>query len=132
MILSGLTDLWIITKDSQYLVAAEKIAHAALTNLVNAGILTEICEPSCGSDGCQFKGVFIRNLAYLASKYTNSNYITFIMKNAASVIRSRKESNYYTQSWSLPLPNDGPDFIRQTSAIDCLNAGLIVGKDIFI
>ena len=57
-----------ITSDVSYLSNAEAIANAATGTLVNNGILKESCEPSsCGGDGPQFKGIFMRNLGYLYS-----------------------------------------------------------------
>jgi predicted alpha-1,6-mannanase (GH76 family) len=130
VILGALCDIHQMTSDAQFLQEAERIANAVLSsNLVNAqGIMRESCEPNCGEDGCQFKGIFIRNLAYLWQRTRTAAYASFIAKNAASAVSNRKDlANHYGQSWSSTADNKGPDFVRQSSAIDCLNAALRVG-----
>jgi predicted alpha-1,6-mannanase (GH76 family) len=130
VILGALCDITAFTGKVDYQETAERIADAVLiSKLVNSeGILTEPCEPtSCGEDGCQFKGVFIRNLAYLFTKDGKATYKEFILRNAISLLNNRKGSNQYGVSWSSSLDNQGPDYVRQTSAIDCLNAALTVG-----
>ncbi len=67
VILGGLVDLYKTTGFGLYLTQAVAIADAATTTLIDTnGVLREPCEPSsCGGDGPQFKGIFIRYLAYL-------------------------------------------------------------------
>jgi predicted alpha-1,6-mannanase (GH76 family) len=126
VILGGLADMYGITQDLTYLRTAEGIADAAISTLVNAnGILTEPCEPNCGADGPQFKGIFIRNLAYLFLANGNTTYKDFILKNADSLwLNSRNAANQFGLSWSGPI--DVPDAARQSSAQDALNAAMQV------
>ena len=68
IILGGLADLYKCTGDSNYLNQAIRIADAAIRNLSSERhVLMDPCEDSdChGGDVPQFKGIFIRNLAYL-------------------------------------------------------------------
>src|SRR5262249_52656254 len=72
VIIGGLVELSKITNDPSLLSRAQAIADAAMTKLVDdRGILHEPCEPNCGDDGPQFKGVFMRHLGELA-RATNS------------------------------------------------------------
>ncbi|MFD8257531.1 glycoside hydrolase family 76 protein [Streptomyces griseoluteus] len=70
--IGGFTELWRSTGSSRYLDAAKRLADAALssTALTRDGVLTESCDvggASCDDNQKQFKGVFVRHLADLAS-----------------------------------------------------------------
>jgi len=55
-----LTELSRTTKDDSYITVAKQIADAAIANLTDAnGILHDVCEPDCGADGSQFKGILL-------------------------------------------------------------------------
>jgi predicted alpha-1,6-mannanase (GH76 family) len=91
---------------------------------VNAqGILTEFSDsdPQASIDAKQFKGVFVRNLAYLYKFRPNARYREFILKNAASALGCMNGANQFGGDWSKKRC-DGADFVRQTAAIDLLNA----------
>ena len=61
VILGGLTALYKANGDSSRLPEARRIAEAALSNLTDTqGILHDSCEPKCGADGTQFKGIFVQ------------------------------------------------------------------------
>jgi predicted alpha-1,6-mannanase (GH76 family) len=130
VILGGLSDLYSVTQDRVYLAVAEGIADATMNKLVNAnGVLTEPCEAtkSCNGDQCQFKGIFVRNLAYFFRFNPKPIYKTFIQKNARSILHnSRSLSNQFGLSWSGPI--DQADFIRQSSALDALNSAMKVNS----
>lgn len=101
VILGALTDLAHITGDSTYLDEADQIADALLRNpakiyvsgIDENGILTEwnelepIPSPGTDVDHAQFKGVFVRNLAYLHRRRPNPRYATFLVKNAAAAMQ---------------------------------------------
>ncbi len=124
VILSGLADLTKITGQSSYQSQAESIANATINTLVNSnGILKESCDPSCSGDGFQFKGVFMRNLAYLYSIDSNQNYANFFSRNADSIwANNRNGSNQLGSTWYGPF--DSADASRQSSALDALNAAI--------
>ena len=66
VVLGGLAELSAANHDPALEAAAQKIATAAITQLVDEnGILHDPCEPKCGADGVQFKGIFVRNLVLL-------------------------------------------------------------------
>jgi predicted alpha-1,6-mannanase (GH76 family) len=70
VILRGLMDLSYVTNDPEegreYMDAASDIALAALRELSDeAGVIHDVCEPDCGIDGAQAKGIFMRNFALL-------------------------------------------------------------------
>ncbi len=120
VILGGLVDLYKVTGDPSYLNQATAIANAATTSssLVDAnGILHEPCESGgCGGDGPQFKGIFIRYLAYLYDVTRNPAYYTFLFKNAHSVwFSDRNTFNQLGLIWSGQF--DTPDAARQSSAL---------------
>ena len=122
VILSGLVDMSALTNNPGYRHLAENIANAAITMLVDHnGILREPCEPNCGRDGPQFKGIFIRNLAYLYEANHYEPYRQFILRNSAAIMQqSRTEQFHFGLSWSSTV--DTIDAARQSSALDTLNA----------
>jgi len=130
VVLGGLSDLYAATHARTYLDLAEGIADAVISStLVDAhGILTEPCENGdCGNDGPQFKGIFIRNLAYLSTFNAKPAYVTFIQNNALSILRNNRSlSNQLGLHWSGPF--DKADSTRQSSALDALNAAMRVNS----
>lgn len=122
VILGGLVDLYQSTQDPALLAQAEAIADAALKNLAPDGILKEACEPDCGNDGPQFKGIFIRNLSYLYQVKQKPEYKAFITQNAASIWSRRDRENQVGLSWADDF--DKADAARQSSAMDAINADI--------
>jgi len=126
VILGGLVFLAQATGDSSLLDIANSIATAAITHLVTSSeILVEPCEPNCGADGSQFKGIFVRNLGYLYRATNNPRYADFIERNCDSIWNNnRDKSNNLGLMWSGPF--DSADPARQSSALDALNAALLI------
>ena len=123
VILGGLADLYKVTGDTSYLTEATAIANAAVSALVDVnGILVEPCESGgCGGDGPQFKGIFIRYLAYLYDLTRNSAYYTFLHKNAHAVwFNDRNVFNQLGLKWDGPF--DSADAARQSSAMMAVSA----------
>jgi predicted alpha-1,6-mannanase (GH76 family) len=123
VILGGLTDLFTLTHDPELLRTAHRIANAAITTIVYPnGVLREPCEPTtCGADGPQFKGIFMRNLSHLNQHSSRPQYADFIRHNAASIWESNRNSaNQLGLVWTGPF--DTADAARQSSAQDALNA----------
>jgi predicted alpha-1,6-mannanase (GH76 family) len=123
VILGGLTDLYKVTGDLSYLNQATAIADAAIATLVDGnGILREPCESGgCGGDGPQFKGIFIRYLAYLYDETRKPSYYTFLYKNAHAVwFNDRNVFNQLGLKWDGPW--DSPDAARQSSAMMAVSA----------
>jgi len=133
VVLGGLTALYEITGERQYLAQAEAIADAAIGQLVTsapaaaiAGILIEPDELGTDrkdADRPQFKGVFMRNLYDLNVRARKPAYAEFIEANAQSIWdRSRNERNQFGLHWAGPF--DQADAGRQSSALDALNAAI--------
>lgn len=118
VILGGLTDLYKVTGDASYLNQATAIADAAIASLVDGnGILREPCESgNCGGDGPQFKGIFLRYLAYLYDVTRKPAYYTFLRNNAHAVwFNDRNVFNQLGLHWNGPW--DSADAARQSSAL---------------
>lgn len=136
VILGGLTDLYKVTGNATYLTEAELIANAAVAALVNGGgVLAEPCEPdNCGGDGPQFKGIFVRYLAYLYDVNRSRAYYNFLYDNAHAVwFNDRNGYNQLGLIWNGPW--DADDAARQSSALmpvsalaEPVTAGLLFAK----
>lgn len=118
VLIGGLTDLYKTTGDLTYLNQATAIADATTVFLVDGnGILREPCESGdCGGDGPQFKGIFIRYLAYLYDVTRKPAYYNFLFKNAHSVwFTDRNVFNQLGLRWGQAF--DMADAARQSSAM---------------
>lgn len=120
VILGGLVELSSVDHSPALRQAAQKIATAALTQLVDAkGILHDPCEPRCGADGVQFKGIFVRNLVLLNQSYPQTAYRAFIDRNADALWKDARGPNFQlSERWSGPF--DASNAASQTSALDAL------------
>lgn len=127
VILGGLLELNKAAPDETYLITAERIALAGIKFLSDSnGILHDPCEPDCGGDGPQFKGVFMRNLQKLHLAQPNNQYKTFINENADSIwLNDRGSGNQLGLVWSGPFM--GATASTQSSAADALVAALAIG-----
>ncbi len=122
VVIGGLAELSRQYGEKAVLVPAAAIASAATTRLVDSdGILQDGCEPKCGDDGVQFKGVFLRNLADLQKRAPRHSYQAFASKNAQSIwTRSQGPGYQFGQAWSGPFSTG--DAGSQSSALDALVA----------
>ncbi|MFJ4031411.1 glycoside hydrolase family 76 protein [Streptomyces griseoluteus] len=125
--IGGFTELWRSTGGSRYLDAAKRLADAALssTALTRDGVLTESCDvggASCDDNQKQFKGVFVRHLADLASATGSPAYRAYLVRQADSVwAKDRDPLNRLGQRWAGGSPNQG-DWRTQASALAALTA----------
>ncbi|KAL5338941.1 glycosyl hydrolase family 76-domain-containing protein [Aspergillus crustosus] len=113
------------TSNSTFLSEAEKIAHGAITALVDDdGILHEPCESeSCSADQTQFKGIFIRNLRVLHAVAPNDTYVKVINASAESIWEDdRTDENGFGGDWTGPV--DGVNASTHGSAMDALVAAI--------
>jgi predicted alpha-1,6-mannanase (GH76 family) len=125
VILGGLSELYKATKDASYMTTAKKIADAAFKNLTDSnGILHDPCEPDCGGDGSQFKGIFARNLQILQQTSPEERYAEFLDRNADSVWQAdRNSKNEFGLEWDGPYV--GPaNASTQSSALDVIVGAL--------
>ena len=128
IILGGLLELYEVNPNISYLVAATKIASAGIESLSDSnGILHEPCEPDCGADGPQFKGIFMRNLQKLQMAFPSRHFRSFIRKNASSIwSQDRNTYNELGLTWSGPF--NGATASTQSSACDALVAAVGVAN----
>lgn len=118
-----LTEMYLHSKDKQYLELAEKIAQATITTrlVTDNGILREMKpEIEKSNDGIQFKGIFIRHLAFLYEVTKNQMYKDFIIKNAESITTQAydpvsKSFGYY---WYGPF--EEPKSAANSGALECV------------
>ena len=125
VILGGLSELYKATKDTSYTTTAKKIADAGIKKLTDSdGILHDPCEPDCGGDGSQFKGIFARNLQILQQISPESRYAEFLDRNADSVwLADRNDRNEFGLDWDGPYI--GPaNASTQRSALDAIVGAL--------
>ena len=129
VILGGLAEYSRYAHDSSLLTRAGQIATAAITRLTDSrGILHDPCEPNCGADGPQFKGIFARNLMRLYASAPDYSYRVFADKNAESIWKSDQGSKYaFGLVWSGPF--DAADASRQSSALDALIAAAVMHQE---
>ncbi|KAI0145565.1 glycoside hydrolase family 76 protein [Xylariaceae sp. FL1272] len=124
VVLGALAELYKANGDSSLLTSATKIANAAISTLVSGGILSDGCEPNCGADGEQFKGVFMRNLQELHKVAPSSTFSNFIKKNADSIWADDNNNYHLGQTWQGPY--EEADAGSQSSALDALIAAVAV------
>jgi predicted alpha-1,6-mannanase (GH76 family) len=125
VILAALADLTKLTGNKQYQDLAGKIALAAIQNMSTAGgVLKGHPKQEDGADGVQFKGIFMRHLAYLYKQTQNSVFREYILKNAESIKNSAVKPGTYLIGSQWECPFDEADAGRQSSAIDALVSAL--------
>ncbi|KAK0629630.1 glycoside hydrolase [Bombardia bombarda] len=134
VVLGGLVELAYATGDVGYVREAVPIAVAAVKKLTTTVdgvvVIREVdrCEPDCGLDGPQFKGVFVRNLGYLVVAVSTAPERVLkgaIEANARSVWNRDRESgtNRLGISWAGPVSaGQGPNASTHSSAMDVLVA----------
>jgi predicted alpha-1,6-mannanase (GH76 family) len=139
VILGALNELSTATGNKTYLSTATSIANAAITALSDSNkVLHDPCEPNCGGDGSQFKGVFMRNLQVLQKAAPSQTYVDFAAANAASIWAYDRQTSNSKLSvvWNGPFVSPA-NASTQSSALDALvadqafensNAGVIASR----
>jgi predicted alpha-1,6-mannanase (GH76 family) len=120
VILGGLVELDEVNHDPSLPRTARRIAMAAITLLVDKqGVLHDPCEPKCGADAVQFKGIFVRNLVLLESRYPQKAYASFIDTNADAIWNGARGPAFQLgETWSGPFIKGNA--ASQSSALDAL------------
>jgi predicted alpha-1,6-mannanase (GH76 family) len=128
VILGGLAALSKANQDPSLLAEAKAIAEAALSHLTDAqGILHDSCEPKCGADGTQFKGIFVRNLRALDEIDPQQRYSRFVLANAKSIWSQTHPPDYHLgEVWTAPF--GAADASTQSSALDALVAAAEISR----
>ena len=128
--IGGLAELYKADHDSSLLAEAHTIATATLSSptlIDKHGILHEPCEPNCGGDGSQFKGIFVRNLLSLDEAAPQSDYEKFIDTNANSIWAGAQPPDYhFGLIWAAPSGEVNAS--TQSSALDVLVAATAISK----
>jgi predicted alpha-1,6-mannanase (GH76 family) len=128
VVLGGLTELAIADHSQAPIEAADKIATAAITLLVDSnGILHDHCEPRCGGDGEQFKGILVRNLVALDLAHPKPAYKTFVDANADSIWKNAQGPGFALgMVWSGPFGSSNAGI--QSSALDAIVGATILER----
>ncbi|KAI0815808.1 glycoside hydrolase family 76 protein [Xylaria sp. FL0064] len=125
VILGALVELSKASGDSSLLTEASTIATAAISHLSQNGVLYEGCEPDCGADGDQFKGVFMRNLRELQKAAPQDAFKNFLLTNADTIWnKDRNSNNQLGPTWPGPFATASAG--TQSSAMDALVAAVAV------
>lgn len=124
VVLGGLVELNKAQPAPQLLATANAIAQSAIAHMTDSnGVLHDPNEPNLGSDGPQFKGVFLRNLMALTAVSPQQQYGDFSLTNAESIwYTSRNADNAFGQVWTGPF--DAVNTASQGSAVDAFVAAL--------
>lgn len=124
VVLGGLAELAKINSDPSIRKGAQDIATAAITYLTDGqGVLHDPCEPKCGADGVQFKGIFVRNLVALNATQPQAKYPSFIHANANAIWNDSQGPKFqFGQVWSGPF--DAGNAAIQSSALDAIVAAV--------
>lgn len=129
VILGGLAELSQQNPDPSLPQTAQDIALAAISRLTDAnGILHDRCEPNCGGDGVQFKGIFVRNVMALNDAFPSDQYVQFAQTNADSIWHNDQGTDdqgtayEFGLVWSGPFNPDTHAAASQTSALDAIIA----------
>jgi predicted alpha-1,6-mannanase (GH76 family) len=120
VVLGGLAELSRANHDLVLVQNAQNIAAAAITQLTDEnGILHDPCEPKCGGDGVQFKGIFVRNLVLLNQIHPQKTYEDFVERNADKLWKDAQGPSFQlSERWSGPF--DSGSAASQTSGLDAL------------
>jgi predicted alpha-1,6-mannanase (GH76 family) len=120
VLLGGLAELSRLNPNPSLLQTAQKIAAAAMSRLADKdGVLHESCEPHCGADAVQFKGIFARNLVDLDHASPQPAYGAFLEANAHAIwSRDRGPGDQFGEVWSGPFAD--ANAASQSSALDAL------------
>ncbi len=124
VVLGGLVELNQAQPAPALLATANTIARSAISHMTDSrGVLHDPNEPNLGTDGPQFKGVFLRNLMALTAVSPLQQYADFSLTNAESIwYTSRNANNAFGQVWTGPF--DAVNTASQGSAVDAFVAAL--------
>ena len=122
VILAGLAGYNKLTDDANALGTAHRIAEAVRIHLTDPkGVVHDPCEPNCGDDGVQFKGILMRNLVSLLRASPSPALSAMVESNATSVWNAaRTPAGAFAVNWAGPPQDSGTGSI--ISALDALTA----------
>ncbi len=125
VILLGLSGFSELTQQPEARALAIRIALATNAQLTDSHrVLHDPCEPQCGADGVQFKGIFFRDLVPLLASAPSPVLADLIGANADSAWdHARTAGGQFSTNWAGPPANDGTGSL--ISALDVLNAAAV-------
>lgn len=126
-----LGEMYRLTQDVSYLDLAVQIADATIGKqlVTEAGILREMRpEIADSNDGVQFKGIFIRHLAFLYELTKKEAYKNFILRNARSILANDYDAatGSFGCYWAGPLQRIGP--AANASALECVTEAYALSR----
>lgn len=125
VILAALVDLEKLTGNESFSETAQKLARATIKHMSTAdGVLKGYPDGETGKDGIQFKGIFMRHLAYLNAFEPSPDLVAFIQRNARSIEKQAVKKNTVLIGSQWEGPFDQADASRQSSAIGALVSAL--------
>lgn len=129
VIIGALIDLDSLTSSSTSLYTAWRIARKAIVYFTDYnGVLHEPCEPNCGADAPQFKGVLLRNLMRLQEVVPDPIFKQFFDTNAFAIwTLDRDHGGKLGLVWSGPYVTATAS--THSSACDALVAAAAAHKD---
>ena len=127
VILGGLVELNKAAPNATYLKVAGNIAKAAIKALADKNdVIHDGCEPNCGGDANQFKGIFMRNLQQLHAVAPDAAYVNTIQASANSIwTNDRDQGNRLSVDWAGPFAAPA-NASTHSSAMDALVAAITV------
>ena len=115
VLIAGLAALYTATQNSSFLDAAVQLADAGMAYFASSeGVVRETaCEDSasCGCDGVEFRGPFVRGLSYLFQSSRDHRIATFLNNTLTSALQNDCNSR-----WQFQLHWGGPYNLEATSA----------------
>jgi len=127
VILSGLVDLYQLTKDESYLNRAKAIATAGLKRFDASGVITDDYPAgnpkAIAEDAFLFKGVFVENLGYLES-HSPSLATAILQIQLELLIEKQGPASEYGYVWSLPTTSskNAVDIITHMTSLYLIEA----------
>lgn len=130
VILGGLVELNRAAPNEDYISLASRIANAAIEDMGdNEGVIHDGCEPNCGGDAGQFKGIFMRNLMILHQAHPEQKFADIIRINADSIWKNNRDpelGNVFSVDWAGPFVSP-TNATLHSSAMDALVAHMVIG-----
>ena len=116
---------------NSYLPLATTIAKAAISAFSDSNdVLHEFCEPNCGPDLSQNKGILMRNLQKLQKVAPDPVFLKSIGANADSIWKNdRNSQNELSVTWSGPFVTPA-NASTHSSAMDALVAAIAFQTDL--
>ena len=140
VILSGLVDIALRAGESgfdggYYMSRANDIARAAIAKFNQDGWVADgnIYDKTQGGDGVYFKGIFVKNLAYLAMNTNDQdlkqNIVDFLNFNYNGLINNQGTGQLYAYAWNRGRDdNNGYDVSTHITSLYLLDAIVMLNQ----